>query len=99
MKLLKKIVFILLFFITLLSVTGNANSYFQQNMFVTENTETRNERNSTSELSSENDDEEVSLNDHQIYTIRLFAGQRVILRNIHFFTWCSFAFWQPPKFS
>jgi hypothetical protein len=98
MELLKKIVFFIVFFFTLVQATGNSNFRYEQKLFVIENHE--NEQAPTGEIFAFEFDEPEDQSSIITYipsTCFSIIEQRIIEKKCHFHNSFNHAFWQPPK--
>lgn len=98
MKLLKKIVFFIVFFFTLAQAMGNSNFRYEQKLFVIENHE--NEQAPAGEIFSFEFDEPEDQSSIITYipcSCFSIIEQRIIEKKCHFHNSFHHAFWQPPK--
>jgi hypothetical protein len=98
MKPLKKILFLVLFTIAITNVMGITVSTFQKNLFIIENNESSKQTCSSIVSSeSENNEDEVKINNFFIFIGIPIIGQIIYSGNCLFISIYNNSCWQPPK--
>ncbi|MDP2338867.1 MAG: hypothetical protein Q8N05_20935 [Bacteroidota bacterium] len=97
MKLLKKIGFFIVFFVTLSQTMGNSTFRFEEKLFVVDNHE--NEQPANESFSIEFDEiEDENLENTAVTCICVsIIEQSIVEKECHFDSSFNFTFWQPPK--
>jgi hypothetical protein len=97
MEILKKISFLIVFFLTLSQGFGNSVSLSGEQLFVLENQDER--QSSNNDLSSEFDeqDDEIFIDIYVPCNCISVIKERIYTEAFSFYTSYDFTFWQPPQ--
>ena len=97
MRLLKKIVVFVVFFVTLSQAMGNSTSCFQEQLIAIENHGNSSSSNGYFSLDFDDIEDENTMNTTVLCYCLIILEQPIAGKNYQLDTSFNFTFWQPPK--